>query len=124
MQSLDQNTTLTFERLEFSEAKMFVKLENLFAYKSNKTGGGSFGYFKVVMINGELHLNDSNQLQQDVRLITSAHDSIGRVLGAESIEIKAKNFFGFDTFSVAIRLYVYHEHVSKVRIYCTPSKYA
>ena len=115
---------IEIERLEFIEEKMEVKLESLFAYENDSTWSSGIGTSKRFVINGELHAIDGSQLKQNVRLVLSAHDSSGRVLSSESIEIEASKFFGFDTFSTGIHVYAYKELVTKIRIYPTPSRYA
>jgi hypothetical protein len=114
---------IEIERLEFIEEKMGVKLESLFACEDGSGWSSGIGTSKRFVINGELHTIDGSQLSQNVRLVISAHDSSSRVLGSGSIEIKAKDFFGFDTFSDGMHVYACEDLVTKVRIYPTPSKY-
>ena len=114
---------IEIERLGFIEGKMGVKLESIFAGEGRKGWTNlSYGRFTNFQINGELHTIDGSQLSQDVRLVMSAHDSSNRVLGSGSIEIKAREFFGFDIFFYGIAVYACEDLVTKVRIYPTPSR--
>jgi hypothetical protein len=97
---------LSTERLEAFEERLGVKIEGLFV---------SIGGDKYITINGELHSNDGTQLGEDIKLMISAHDSSGRVVGAGYSSIRAKSFFGFEAFSE--RFKVHSESVSRVRIY-------
>jgi hypothetical protein len=115
---------IEIERLEFIEEKMGVKLESLFACEDGNGWSSGIGKSKRFVINGELHAVDGSHLSQNIRLVISAHDSSNRVLGSKSIDIKAKNFFGFDTFSDGVHIYACEDLVAKVRIYPTPSRYA
>lgn len=115
---------IEIERLEFIEEKMEVKLESLFANQDGRVLMLGVGYYKEFVVNGELHTIDDSYLNQNIRLVASAHDSSSRVLGSGSIEIQAKEFFGFDIFSVKIPIYACEDLITKVRIYPTPSRYA
>lgn len=97
---------LSTERLEAFEERLGVRIEGLFAsIRSN-------GY---VMVGGEIHSIDGTKLEQNIKLMISAHDSSGRIVGVDETLISAEFFFGFEIFSG--RFFVQSESVSKVRIY-------
>ena len=97
---------LSIERLEAFEERLGVRIEGLFAYIEED------GYIRI---NGELHSNEGTQLEQNIKLIMSAHDSSGRIVGTDYSLISAESFFGFEIFSEYFQ--AQSESVSRVRIY-------
>jgi hypothetical protein len=97
---------LFIERLEAFEERLGVKIEGLFAYIDENNW---------IQINGELHSNEGTQLEQNIKLMISAHDSSGRIVGTDYSLISAESFFGFEIFSEYFQ--AQSESVSKVRIY-------
>jgi hypothetical protein len=97
---------LSIERLEAFEERLGVKIEGLFAYIDENN---------CIKINGELHSNEGTQLKQNIKLMISAHDSSGRIVGTDYSLISAESFFGFEIFSEYFQ--AQSESVSRVRIY-------
>ena len=97
---------LSIERLEAFEERLGVRIEGLFACIDENN---------YIKINGELHSNEGTQLEQNIKLMISAHDSSGRIVGTDYSLISAESFFGFEIFSEYFQ--AQSESVSKVRIY-------
>ena len=97
---------LSIERLEAFEERLGVRIEGLFASISE-------GHW--IRVAGELHSIDGTKLERDIKLMMSAHDSSGRIVGTDETLISAEIFFGFEIFSGLFS--VQSESVSKVRIY-------
>lgn len=97
---------LNVERLEAFEERLGVKTEGLFAYMDENN---------CIQINGELHSSEGTQLEKNIKLMISAHDSSGRIVGIDYSLISAESFFGFEIFSEYFQ--AQSESVSRVRIY-------
>lgn len=103
---MDKDITNLIERLKAFEERLEVTLEGLFASLSDSN---------YITVNGELHPRDGDQLTQDIQLVISAHDSVGRVLNTQVENFSQDSFFGFETFSVT--LWPPDVPVVKIRIY-------
>jgi hypothetical protein len=103
---MSENIELSVERLEAFEERLGVSIEGLFAYISS----GNYIY-----INGELHCREGNDLNQDIQLIFSAHNTSGSVLNTTTATIRANSFFGLEIFSG--RISPCTGDVSKIRVY-------
>jgi hypothetical protein len=103
---MSENIELSVERLEAFEERLGVSIEGLFAYiQSNE----------YIKINGELHSREGNEINQDIQLVMSAHNSSGSILNSTTTTIRANSFFGLEIFSQSINPCV--GSVSKIRIY-------
>jgi hypothetical protein len=100
---------LSIERLEAFEERLGVRIEGLFACIDEDN---------YIRINGELHSNIETHLEQNIKLMISAHDSSGRIIGFDYSSISSESFFGFEVFSECFE--VHSTSVSKVRIYPRP----
>ena len=111
---------LQIERLELFEEKLGIKFDKLFAeFSPSYTLVCGAGKYKSIIINGEVHPHNGLEIEQNIRLIISAHDRSGRVLNSESVDVEASKFWGFDTFMVDMYIYSSPELVTKIRIYPT-----
>ena len=102
---MSENIELPIERLEAFEDRLGVSIEGLFAY---------IPFDKHITINGELHCKEGNELNQDIRLVLSAHNVSGSVLAASTIIISADSFFGLEIFSQTLS---FTGAASKIRVY-------
>lgn len=101
-----KRTELTIEQLETFEERLCVRLEGLYASISENN---------YITLNGELHSIDRIKLEQSIKLMISAHDTSGRIIGTADKLISAKFFHNFEIFSVVFQ--VQSKSVSRVRIY-------
>jgi hypothetical protein len=101
-----KRTELTIEQLEIFEERLCVRLEGLYASISENN---------YITLNGELHSIDRIELEQSIKLMVSAHDTSGRIIGTAEKSISAKFFHNFEIFSLSFQSQ--SESVSRVRIY-------
>jgi hypothetical protein len=102
----EKDVTNLVERLEAFEDRLGVSLEGLFASLDEN------GYLTV---NGELHLREGTELDEDIEVVATAYDSSGRVLDTSEDSMFSDSFFAFEAFSLVARL---NQHrPAKVRVY-------
>jgi hypothetical protein len=94
---LSKNSDITnlLERLEVFEERLEVRLEALFATRS-ETG--------CLIVNGELHPRTGMTINRDITLQVDAHDSSGRLVATALDYIFAGSFFGFEAFQIIVQL--------------------
>ena len=102
----ERDITDLIERLEAFEDRLGVNLEGLFAEVSED------GY---VHVNGELHLRDGTELNQDLEIVATIYDSSGRVLNVADTGFYTDSFFGFEAFSLFMN--IGNKHPAKIRVY-------
>jgi len=103
--------THLIERLEAFEERMGVRLEALFASRSESS---------YLTVRGELHPKEGTTIQQDIELVADVYDSSGRLVAHNNEQFDAEIFFGFQTFEMLISLDVPDLAISKVRLYPKP----
>ena len=102
----DKDVTNLIERLEAFEDRLGISLEGLFA-TMDEDGD--------LRVNGELHLREGTELDQDVEVVATVYDSSGRVLYTRSDSIYSDSFFAFEPFSFSLYLEGYQP--ARVRVY-------
>lgn len=102
---MSENIELPVERLEAFEERLGVSIEGAFAYTHCDI---------YIIVNGELHCKEGNELNQNIQLVVSAHNTSGSVIGASTITITANSFFCFEIFSTTFN---FAGSVSKIRIH-------
>lgn len=102
----DQDITNLIERLEAFEDRLGVSLEGLFAVVDTS------GYVRV---NGELHLREGTELNQDIEVVATVYDSSGRVIAASDHTFREDSFFAFEVFTFFMD--VSGHPPTKVRVY-------
>lgn len=102
----NKDITDLIERLEAFEDRLGVSLEGLFADLTER------GY---IHINGELHLREGTELNQDIEVVATVYDSSGRVLDVQDAGFYADSFFGFEAFSLFME--VGNRRPARIRVY-------
>ena len=102
--------TRRIERLELFEERLGVRLESLSALIEIDQDPPF-----ALNVYGELHPRDGTELQSDVELIVVAYDQSGRIVGTDSTNFDAENFFGFETFRIWFYLPV--NEIVRIRVY-------
>ena len=105
MASKDISTLI--ERLEAFEDRLGVRLEGLFAQVQIPPGS--------LIVNGELHLQESAELDEDIEVVVTIYDSSGRVIAVRNHRIRSESFFGFEAFSVVF--FPFHGQPTRIRVY-------
>lgn len=90
----NEDVTHLLERLEAFEDRVGVSLEGLYAARDAESGS--------LEVNGELHPRDGAELENDVDIVVTLHDSAGRVLEVTTEYINSDKFFGFEVFSTYV----------------------
>jgi hypothetical protein len=102
----NQDITNVFERLEAFEDRLGVRLEGLYA-KIDRSGN--------VWVQGELHLREGTELNQDVDLVATYYDPSGRVLDVQTRRFDSSAFFAFEPFKMVAN--INEDQSAKIRIY-------
>lgn len=105
---MSEYSEITVDRIQAFEDKLGVTFQGLFSFIKLEQD-------EWLLISGELHPLNGTNIEQDIQLVISAHDSENRVIGFTKISIAASSFFGFETFSDHI--YNCPKSICKVRIY-------
>jgi hypothetical protein len=103
------DVTSGIERLEVFEEKCGVMLDSLSAFLED------YGDPSYLRVRGALQARNGSQLAEDVKIVVSAYDSAGRIIGTESQSFRAADFLGFETIDFMLVLPL--GDVAKVRIY-------
>jgi hypothetical protein len=102
----EKDVTNLVERLEAFEDRLGVSLEGLFAFLDEN------GYLTV---NGEVHVREGTELDEDIEVVATVYDSSGRVLSTSEQVMYSGSFFAFEAFSFVKSL---DEHrPAKIRVY-------
>ncbi len=86
-----KDVTHLVERLEAFEDRVGVSLEGLYAALDTEYGG--------LEVNGELHLRNGTELNEDIQIVVTLYDAAGRVIDVTDKYIDSDRFFGFEAFS-------------------------
>jgi len=106
--------THLIERLEAFEERMGVRLGALFAEWDNDNDESPESSLTV---RGELYPRETSNIQRNISVVADIYDTSGRLVARDDHWFDPEEFFGFETFELAIDINVSNVAISKIRLY-------
>lgn len=88
--------TESIQRIEEIEKKIGFHFKALYALLS---GPNSENVYEVV-VNGEIHRNGGEEMEENTVIVASLHDGQGRILATDRVYVNFGKFVSFDVFSL------------------------
>lgn len=105
--------TKLIERLEVFEDRVGIRLEALFA-NWDDSFAPPLSYLTVT---GEVHPKEGATIHNDSSLVADIYDTAGRLVAHNKKYLYAEKFFGFEPFSIIVRIECPNLQIFKIRLY-------
>lgn len=99
------------ERIEKMENKFDIELKALYCVYEIP----EFSSEPTVQINGEIHSVNGDYIREDLYIVASIYDKMGRMIAMENESIYSEDFYSFEPFHISVETTI--DNIDKIKIY-------